>query len=77
MTGKARLSIPSGIQSGQVLRMRGKGVPELRGGRKGDQLVSIQVKTPTSMNSKERDIFKQLASSNGSLGKLVVRKVRM
>jgi len=76
LTGKAKLTIPPGIQSGQVLRMRGKGIPELRGSRKGDQLVSIQVKTPTSLNSKQRALLKELASSNGSLGKTVVRKLR-
>jgi len=76
LTGKAKLTIPSGIQSGQILRMRGKGMPEIRGNRKGDQLVSVQVKTPTSLNSKQRAIFEELASSNGNMGKTVVRKVR-
>ncbi|MEE9166060.1 MAG: molecular chaperone DnaJ [Candidatus Neomarinimicrobiota bacterium] len=75
LTGKARLTIPAGIQSGQVLRMKGKGIPELRGSRRGNQLVSIQVKTPTSLNSKEKALLKELASSNGSMGKTVVRRI--
>lgn len=76
LTGKAKLNIPAGIQSGQVLRMRGKGIPKLRGGRKGDQLVSIQVRTPTSLSSKQKALLRELASSNGSMGETVVRKFR-
>lgn len=76
LTGKAKLTIPPGIQSGQVLRMKGKGLPELRGSRRGDQLVSIQLKTPTSLTSKEKDLLKQLGSTNGSMGKSEVRKIQ-
>ena len=63
--GKASLKIPSGIQSGQILRMRGKGFPKLRGGQYGDQLVRIQVSTPTSISKKEKDLLSELASLNG------------
>ncbi|HJN68333.1 MAG: molecular chaperone DnaJ [Candidatus Marinimicrobia bacterium] len=65
--GKASLKIPAGIQSGQILRMRGKGFPKLRGGQKGDQLVRIQVSTPKSLSKKEKDLFSELASLNGKL----------
>lgn len=63
--GKASLKIPPGIQSGQILRMRGKGFPKLRGGQYGDQLVRIQVSTPTSISKKEKDLLSELASLNG------------
>tara|TARA_B100000809_G_C15047274_1_gene497702 strand:+ start:186 stop:1310 length:1125 start_codon:yes stop_codon:yes gene_type:complete len=63
--GKASLKIPSGIQSGQILRMREKGFPKLRGGQYGDQLVRIQVSTPTSISKKEKDLLSELASLNG------------
>ena len=65
LDGKAELKIPSGIQSGQILRMRGKGFPKLRGGQYGDQLVRIQVSTPTSISKKEKDLLSELASLNG------------
>jgi len=65
--GKASLKIPAGIQSGQILRMRRKGFPKLRGGQKGDQLVRIQVSTPKSLSKKEKDLFSELASLNGKL----------
>jgi molecular chaperone DnaJ len=75
LSGKAKLSIPAGIQSGQILRMRGKGLPQVRGSRKGDQLVKIQVTTPVSLNKNEKKLFQELASLNGQT-KAKVRKVR-
>ncbi len=54
LTGRARLQIDPGIQSGRVLRMRGRGVPELGGARRGDQLVTVQVWTPTRLTPEER-----------------------
>ncbi|MEE9573663.1 MAG: molecular chaperone DnaJ, partial [Candidatus Neomarinimicrobiota bacterium] len=47
--GKASLKISKGIQSGQVLRMRGKGLPQLRSNNRGDQLIRIIVEIPTSL----------------------------
>jgi len=44
------LKIPSGIQSGKVLRMRGKGFPSLRSKSRGDQLVKIQIETPKKLS---------------------------
>lgn len=76
LSGKAKLTIPAGIQSGQVLRMKGKGLPALRGSGRGDQLVRVQVKTPTSLNSKQKALFKELDSTNGDV-KTVVRKIRL
>ena len=75
LSGKAKLTIPAGIQSGQILRMRGKGLPQVRGSRKGDQLVKIQVTTPVSLNKNEKKLFQELASLNGQT-KAKVRKVR-
>jgi len=58
--GKAKLSIPKGIQSGQILRMRGKGYPKLRGSQRGDQLVRIQIKTPDNLSRDEKKLFEDL-----------------
>ena len=44
------LKIPGGIQSGKVLRMRGKGFPRLRSKSRGDQLVKIQIDTPKKLS---------------------------
>jgi len=58
--GKAELKIPAGIQSGQILRMRGKGFPMLRGKSKGDQLVKIQVNTPSKINRNGKKLLESL-----------------
>lgn len=58
--GKAGLKIPSGIQSGQVLRMKGKGFPRLRSRTNGDQLVKVQVETPTSISRQSKKIIDEL-----------------
>jgi molecular chaperone DnaJ len=63
LTGKARLTIPSGIQSGKVLRMRGKGVPHLNGSGAGDQLVRIFIYTPTRVTDAEKKLLEQLMKS--------------
>ncbi len=58
--GPARLRIPPGTQPGQVLRLKGKGVPRRRGGR-GDQLVVIQVEIPKHLTPEQRRLFEELA----------------
>ena len=63
LTGKAKLNIPAGTQSGKLLRMRNKGIPHLHGSGMGDQLVQIQVYVPTSLNSVERKILSDLKDS--------------
>ena len=65
LDGKAKLKIPAGIQSGQILRMRGKGFPRVRGSSRGNQLVKIQIKTPKSLTSKQKKLLEELRSLNG------------
>ena len=64
LAGKAKLNIPAGTQSGKILRMRGKGIPHLHGSGIGDQLVQIQVYTPTSLNAAERKIISDMMQSD-------------
>ena len=59
--GEARLSIPAGIQAGQALRLRGQGMPRLRGSGYGDQLARIHVWTPTDVSREQREILARLA----------------
>ncbi|MEA3463880.1 MAG: molecular chaperone DnaJ [Patescibacteria group bacterium] len=58
--GHVKLKIPEGTQSGKVFRLRGKGVPHLRGRGRGDQLVEVVVKTPTSLNRKQKKMLEEL-----------------
>ncbi len=64
--GKASLKIPKGIQSGQVLRMRGKGLPRLRSNFRGDQLIRIIVSIPTSLSKQEKKLYNELEKITGS-----------
>jgi molecular chaperone DnaJ len=63
LTGRARLHIDPGTQSGRILRMREKGIPHLNAYGRGDQLVRVNVWVPTSLNAQERALLKQLAES--------------
>ena len=65
MEGKASLKIPAGTQSGTVFRLRGKGMPVLNRGIKGDLLVTIQVEVPTNLNAEQKEKLKAFADSCG------------
>ena len=64
--GPVAFTLPSGTQSGQQFRLRGRGVPDLRGGNRGDQIVTVQVITPRDLTEEQRLLFEQLAASIGS-----------
>ena len=67
LNGVAKLKIPSGIQSGLILRMKGKGFSRIRESRKGDQLVKIQVETPKKLSSNVKKIMKELSNVDGKV----------
>jgi molecular chaperone DnaJ len=58
--GTAVVSIPAGIQSGELLRLRGLGLPELNGQGQGDQLVRIQVWTPDELTEEQEELLRRL-----------------
>ena len=58
--GTVRLTIPPGIQSGEVLRLRGRGLPELNGRANGDQLVRIVVWTPDRLSVEQEEVLQAL-----------------
>ena len=62
LSGKVKLKIPSGIKSGQVLRLRGKGIPELNRNHFGDQLVKINIETPQKYSKKAKSLLEDLSS---------------
>jgi molecular chaperone DnaJ len=61
LDGKMSLRIPAGTHSGKVFRLKGKGVPQVNGGGKGDQLVTVVVVTPQRLDGKQRRLFEELA----------------
>lgn len=67
LDGKVKLSIPEGTQPGAVFRLRGKGIPYLRGGGRGDQFVSVTVAVPKNLTSSQKELLRQFAASMGEL----------
>ena len=61
--GKARLTIEAGTQGGKILRLKGKGIKELNGYGRGDQLVHINIWTPKQLSSDERATLEKLRTS--------------
>ena len=57
--GKAKIKIPAGTQHGKQLRLKGKGMPSLRGNSFGDLYIKIITEVPTSLNSKQKEILEQ------------------
>lgn len=66
LEGSARLHVPSGTQSHTLLRLRGKGLPRMRGGGRGDQLVRVVVVTPERLSAEERKLLERLAELQGN-----------
>ena len=64
LVGPSTIKIPPGTQSGQKLRLRGKGAPSLRGDARGDQFVEVQVVVPRVADERTREILRELAHLN-------------
>ena len=63
---KIKLKIPSGTQTGKMLRLKNEGIPYLQGkGRKGDMYIKIIVKTPSRVNPQAKELLKQFAALQG------------
>lgn len=61
LTGKADLKIPAGTQHGQVFRLAGLGLPDLRSGRTGDEHVQVMVEIPKKLSKKQADLLREFA----------------
>lgn len=65
--GRSRVKIPGGSQSGRQMRLRGKGMPGLRGGGAGDMFIEMAVETPVNLTSKQKELlreFEKLSEDN-------------
>lgn len=60
MTGKTRMKIAAGTQNGTLLRIPGKGMPALKGGKRGDQLVKIVVEIPVKLDDRQKAALESL-----------------
>ena len=60
LNGKVKLKIPSGMQSGKIIRLKDKGLPHLQGRGKGDLFIVVIIKTPEKLSRKQKEIVEEL-----------------
>lgn len=60
---RARITIPEGAQTGKRMRLKGKGMPSLRSGQRGDLYVEIFVETPRNLSAKQKELLKEFSES--------------
>lgn len=65
LTGKVKMRIPEGTQSGKIFRLREKGIPRLGGGGKGDEYIRVKIETPTNLNSEQKKLLKEFSKACG------------
>ena len=65
LDGSAQVKVPAGTQSGQMFRLRGRGVADLGGYGKGDELVRIVVETPKKLTARQRELLEEFARIAG------------
>jgi molecular chaperone DnaJ len=63
LTGRERLAVPRGTQSGEVIRMRGRGMPDVNGRGRGDELVEIVIETPRKLTQRQEELLRDLAKT--------------
>ncbi|NLO88726.1 MAG: molecular chaperone DnaJ [Clostridia bacterium] len=65
LEGEVDLKIPEGTQPDTVFKIRGKGIPRLRGGSRGDQLVRVKLFTPTNLTEEQKEILREFDNTCG------------
>ena len=63
--GKVKYNLPAGTQPGTTFRLRGKGIPELRGRGRGDQYVTVRVQVPSSLTGEQKEALRAYAEAMG------------
>ncbi|MGI6251516.1 MAG: molecular chaperone DnaJ [Anaerolineaceae bacterium] len=66
LQGEEALRIPPGTQPGKVFRLSGRGVPVLQRSTRGDQLVTVNVRTPTNLTEEQKELFTKLGETMGT-----------
>lgn len=77
--GKARVKVPQGAQSGKQMRLRGKGMPALRGAGTGDMVIELAVETPVNLTARQKELlreFEKLSEENNPEGNSFFAKVK-
>jgi len=71
LEGTVNMKIPAGTQNNKGFRLRGKGIRDIQGYGKGDQLVRIVVEVPTKLSGKQKELLKEFAASGGGTTPLI------
>jgi molecular chaperone DnaJ len=66
LDGPTQVTIPAGTQPGRVILLKGKGMPHVRGGGRGDQKVVVNIEIPTHLTPEQRELFEKLSQTLGS-----------
>lgn len=77
--GRSSVAVPAGAQTGKQMRLRGKGMPALRGGGTGDMVIEVAVETPVNLTSRQKELlreFEELSKDNNPEGNSFFSKVR-
>jgi len=61
LAGRHTVSVESGTQPGDVIRMRGMGLPDVQGGSRGDLLAQVHVEVPKKLNKKQEELLREFA----------------
>lgn len=65
LDGKVKYSMPEGTQTGSIFRLKGKGIPYLRGNGRGDQYVKVEIDVPKKLNEKQKAALREFAEISG------------
>jgi molecular chaperone DnaJ len=65
LAGDVELTLPGGTQTGTTLRLRGYGMPSVRGSQRGDHHVTVHVLVPTKLNKRQRDLLEEYGRAGG------------
>jgi molecular chaperone DnaJ len=65
LDGKVKMKIPAGTQTGKTFRLRGRGIPHLRGAGRGDEHVRVIVETPTDLTRQQKELLEKFAQISG------------
>jgi molecular chaperone DnaJ len=80
LDGPAKVKVPTGTQSGQVFRLKGRGIPDVNGYGRGDEIVRIVVETPRKLSARQRELLEEFARISGEevhpLSKSFLEKVK-
>ena len=66
LDGKVKYSMPEGTQTGSIFRLKGKGIPYLRGNGRGDQYIKVEIDVPKKLNDKQKAILREFADISGN-----------